>query len=221
MSIEKGEKLKASDIISGTIETALAAIPGVGLYFSAIQAVQQNAMQRRFQTWQEAVERKLNELSDTVKQSLGDNEAFATVLVKATQLAAQTNAQKMEYLANALKYAAEHPMDEDRLVIYLNCLEKYTLSHLLILDYFYDPMPYENSKTYLAGAVMPYFYDKYPTFDQQLGNVIMEDLFGDGLTTTHGNGTVSSGGMMVKRTSSLGDGFIEFIGRYNHENAER
>ena len=96
MSIDKGEKLKASDIISGTIETALAAIPGVGLYFSAIQAVQQNAMQRRFQTWQEAVERKLNELSDTVKQSLGDNEAFATVLVKATQLAAQTNAQKME-----------------------------------------------------------------------------------------------------------------------------
>ena len=49
----------------------------------------------------------------------------------------------------------------------------------------------------------------------------MEDLFRDGLTTTHGNGTVSSGGMMVKRTSSLGDGFIEFIGGYNHENAER
>lgn len=212
MPLDKGEIIKSSDILSGTIETALSSIPGAGIYFSAVQAVKQNAMQRRFKTWQEAVERKLDELSEEVKQSLGDNEAFATVMVKATQLAAQTNAQKMEYLANALIYAAEHPLDEDRLVIYLNCLEKYTLSHILILDYFHNPTSYDNGVTYIAGSVMEYFYSKYPNFDKKLGDLIMEDLFRDGMTDTHGNGTVSAGGMMVKRTTALGEEFYNFIG---------
>lgn len=212
---EIGKDIIAQDLVEGVAKAVLSSVPFVNYFVQVADSVKDNVLQRRYDKWREMVGQRLSELSQDVLSKLGNNENFATILIKTTELAAKTNGKKMEYLANAVKYAAENDIDEDTLIIMLNCIEKYTLSHITLLKYLENPSSYSNGKSYLAGGLLTYFDDYYPDFDKKLQNIILKDLFRDGLTTTDINGTMTSSGMNIKRTTELGDLFIILFGVEN------
>ena len=142
---EIGKHITAMDVVEGVARSVLSEVPYVKYFVQAVDSIKGNVLQRRYEQWQEKVGKRLSELSQEVSSRLGENDSFATMLIKATELASKTNDKKMDYLANAVKYTAENEIDEDNLIIMLNCIEKYTLSHILILKYLQNPMVYADS----------------------------------------------------------------------------
>ena len=200
------------DVVKGVIEATVAQVPFANFFQKAVESIKGNVLQRRYERWQAQVEERLSELEETVRANLGDNESFATTLIKATELAAQTNTIKTQYLANGVKYAAEHQIDEDSLVLLLNDIAKYTTSHFKVLVYMQSPTKYKDGQTYFSGSIMTYFENSYPSFDKKREELILNDLYRDGLINTNSNGMVSSSGMEAKRTTELGDLCISFFG---------
>lgn len=206
------EGITTKDILDGVVTSAISSIPYINFFAQIVDTVKGNVLQRRYEHWQEMVGERLSKLSEEVISKLGSNDSFATVLLKATELASKTNGVKMSYMANAVKYAAENDIDEDALIIMLNCIEKYTLSHIKILKYLENPSLYSNGKNYIAGGLFTYFDDYYPNFNKSLQPIVLKELFRDGLTNTETSGTMTSGGMSAKRTTELGDLFITIFG---------
>lgn len=203
------------DITVGVIAGAATLNPVSSALFQAYDAITTNVFKRRFELWKQLVDERLSQLEDHVREAANNDSCFATVLLRATQLAAETSTEKMEYLANAVRFVAENKISEDRIVIFLNCLQKYTSSHFLILGYFQNPAKYADQVKHLsfvAGSIMTYFDKAYPSFDKSLQSIIIRDLFLDGFTNTDSNGTVSANGMKEKRTTVLGDEFLHFCG---------
>ena len=209
---EMGKDITAMDVIESVVKSVLSEVPYVKFYIQAIDSIKGNVLQRRYEQWQEKVGKRLSEISQDVSLKLGNNDSFATMLIKATELASKTNGKKMDYLANAVKYTAENEIDEDNLIIMLNCIEKYTLSHILILKYLQNPSSFSNGKQYIAGGLFTYFDDYYPDFNKALQSIILKDLFRDGLVHTDTGGSMTSAGMEAKRTTELGDLFITVFG---------
>jgi hypothetical protein len=209
---EMGKDITAMDVIESVVKSVLSEVPYVKFYIQAIDSIKDNVLQRRYEQWQEKVGKRLSDISQDVSLKLGNNDSFATMLIKATELASKTNGKKMDYLANAVKYTAENEIDEDNLIIMLNCIEKYTLSHILILKYLQNPSSFSNGKQYIAGGLFSYFDDYYPDFNKALQSIILKDLFRDGLVNTDTSGSMTSAGMEAKRTTELGDLFITVFG---------
>lgn len=209
---EIGKDITAMDVVEGVARSVLSEVPYVKYFVQAVDSIKGNVLQRRYEQWQEKVGKRLSELSQEVSSRLGENDSFATMLIKATELASKTNDKKMDYLANAVKYTAENEIDEDNLIIMLNCIEKYTLSHILILKYLQNPMVYADNTGYMFGSMYAYFDKKFPDFDKRLQDMITKDLFRDGLTNTETSGIMSDSAMRSKRTTELGDLFLTLFG---------
>lgn len=209
---EIGKDITAMDVIEGVAKTVLSEVPYLKYFTQVVDSIKGNVLQRRYEQWQEKVGKRISELSQEVSSKLGENDSFATMLIKATELASKTNGKKMDYLANAVKYTAENEIVEDNLIIMLNCIEKYTLSHILILNYLQNPSLYSNGKQYIAGGLFTYFDDYYPDFNKAFQDIILKDLFRDGLVNTDTGGSMTSAGMEAKRTTELGDLFITVFG---------
>ena len=206
------KEIKAKDVIAGTVKGALSVTPVTSFFLQVFESTKAGVMKRRFEQWQEEVEKRLSALSEQVLDSLGDNDNFATTLIKATELAAKTSSKKMECLANAVQYAAEKDIDEDTLVILLSIIDRYTLSHFVMLRYFQNPEAYKGANNYMAGSALTYFHDYYPDFDKDKERLIMRNLFQDGLINLESDATMTESGMSAKRTTGLGDKFISFFG---------
>lgn len=206
------KEIKAKDVIAGTVKGALSITPVTSFFLQVFESTKAGVLKRRFEQWQEEVEKKLSALSEQILSSLGENDSFATTLIKSTELAVKTSSKKMECLANAVKYAAENDIDEDSLVIFLSIIDRYTLSHFVLLRYFQNPEAYKGTNNYMAGSALTYFHDYYPDFDKDKERLIMRTLFQDGLITLESDATMTESGMSVKRTTGLGDTFISFFG---------
>lgn len=207
-----GEDIQPFDVVQGVVEATVSQVPFANFFQKAVEGIKGNVLQRRYERWQTQVEERLSELEESVRENLGDNESFATALIKATELAAQTNTIKTQYLANGVKYAAEHQIDEDSLILLLNDIAKYTTSHFKVLVYMQSPAKYKDGQSFFSGSIMTYFENSYPSFDKKREELILNDLYRDGLIDTNSNGMVSSSGMEAKRTTELGDLCLSFFG---------
>ena len=207
--------LKCKDIVAGVVEATIEQIPVVNFFNSAILKAKEGCLRRRFDNWQKMINERLATLEDAVFNTIGDNETFATTLLKATELASISNNKKMGYIANAVKYTAENDVDEDSLLIMLNCISKYTNSHILILKYLENPALFSDGKDYIGGGVFTYFDKHYSDFNSQLKTIILQDLYRDGLVTIGSDAIMTKSGMEAKRTTNLGDLFITIFGIEN------
>lgn len=207
------KEIKGRDLVEATAKGVLSAIPYTSPFLQAFDTIKTNVIQRRFERWKQRVDERLSKLEESQKDAAFRDDCFATALMRATQMAAETGEEKTVYLANAVQYVAENSISEDRMIIFLNCLQRYTVSHFLILKYFEDPSKYaEPGRSYWAGSMMTLFNDRYPNFDNSLQRIIIRDLFQDGFSNTDSNGTMSGNGMLEKRTTMLGDEFLRFCG---------
>lgn len=210
--------VRCKDVIKSAAETTLEQIPYVGVFYAAVSKVKDGAYKRRLETWQELVGQRLADLEAATFDSLGDNEDFASVLVTATELAAKSNKIKMECLANAVKYVATNKVEEEYIIVFLNCMEKYTLKHLEALLYFQQARSFwkiPNPNMLLNKTEkQPYFSQYYPEMDDDLAKAIIDDLRNDGLYSDEGmiNKKLTDSKTLTPHATNLGKQFIDFFG---------
>ena len=135
------------------------------------------------------------------------------MLLVSARLALKTNKEKAKLLANAVSNSATTTLAEERIIIMLNSIEKYTIPHLRLLRFLQNPKEYNPKNSYSAGSTMTIYYDYYPNMDKSLDSIVIRDLYADGFIDTDVlNAIVSSSGMVDKHTTKLGDDMIEFFG---------
>ncbi len=202
-----------SDIAKGTIKAGVSMlIPGGSPFISILGELKSGEYQRRFEDFQNKVDEQLKMIQDMQLQQLKDNQLFATVAYITGQLALKTNETMRKLLANAVVNAPSCGLVEDRVVILLNCIEKYTIPHLRLLRFLYNPKDY-NPKELMLGSPMTIYDDIYPNRDKSIDNIIIRDLYDDGLIDTDSlNATVSWASCISPKTTSLGNDMISFFG---------
>ena len=95
-------------------------------------------------------------------------------MVKTTQIVAKTHQkEKLEYLANALINSADVDFDEELTQIFLELVERYTLTHIKLLNLYYQTM--NGSRKIQSDLINGYFRD-----DSSL-NIYTNQLFIDGM----------------------------------------
>lgn len=202
------------DAVVGGVKGILATMPVGSVVMSIAQEVQNGILQRRFEDWKEKVDEKLGNLEEEIRHKLPDNEIFATVLLLSAQMAIKTNDEKRSYLANAVKNAATTNISEDRIVVLLNCIDKYTLTHLKLLRFLKSPGEYKDQKSYyMTASTMGIFKDCYPKEDNLILKVAITDMYSDVLINNNSlNTTQTIVGAFAPQTTDLGNDFIQFFG---------
>ena len=207
---------KCYDVVMGVRESVIDAfvekIPVVGFFVTTAKNIKSQTLQRRYEMWQYKVGERLATLEDAVFDTLGENETFTTAFVKTSELAAQSNEKKMECLANALLYIAQNGIKEDYMIIFLNDIAKYSLSHLMVMQYFYNPTKYYADSTLVMASPLEPFYKMFPRCETDIMTTITSELKADGLFNDDMEALIGATYPFIKRTSKLGDKFIEFFG---------
>jgi hypothetical protein len=210
-----GFKEKALDTVEIVAKTALSVIPvGGALATSVYDTVKGNCLSKRQEKWKDALEERLSKLETTL-EDIGNNEFFTTALVKATELAMKTSREeKMAYLANSVVNSLTPDIDEEKLIVFLSLLDKYTISHIKIIYFFNNPKRFDgiSSSSYMMGSPTTPLFQIYPELNNGLFKKIYDDLYTDGMVTTESlNVTMTGSGMVAKRTTPLCDEFLKFI----------
>ena len=208
-------KNKALDVIEVIGKTALSVLPvGGALVNTVYDVVKENALSRRQEEWKKTLEERLSKVEETL-ENIGNNELFATVLIKATEIAMKTaKEEKRLYLANAVVNTTSLDLNEEKLIVFLDLLDKYTISHIKIVNFFFKPSRFEgvSSSSYMMGSPKTPLFDIYPELNNDLFNKIYNDLYTDGMVNTKDLNCIMTGaGMIAKRTTPLGDEFLNFI----------
>ena len=210
-----GFKEKALDTAEIAAKTALSVIPvGGALVTSVYDTVKGNCLSKRQEKWKETLEERLSKL-ECALEDIGNNELFTTALVKSTEIAMKTSREeKMAYLANAVINSLDPDIDEEKLIVFLSLLDKYTISHIKIIYFFNNPKRFDgvSSSSYMMGSPTTPLFQIYPELNNGLFKKIYDDLYTDGMVNTESlNVTMTGSGMVAKRTSQLGDEFLDFI----------
>lgn len=205
----------ALDTVEIVAKTALSVIPVGGALATAVyDVVKGNCLAKRQEEWKRALEERLSGVEETL-ENIGNNELFTTALIKGTELAMRTaKGEKLSYLANAVVNTIGQDLDEERLIVFLDLIDKYTVSHIKIINFFYDPTRFEgvSSSSYMMGSPTIPLFAIYPELNNDLFSKIYKDLYIDGMVNTENlNCTMTGSGMVAKRTTKLGDQFLRFI----------
>jgi hypothetical protein len=207
---------KILDVTDGLTQAILEQIPVVNFFTSAVVNIKENCLQRRFENWQVLVGERLSNLEKEVFDTLGDNETFATTLLRTTELASKSNAKKMEMLANAVKYVATNEINDDYLIIFLNCIDKYTIPHIRMLKYFSNPRNYyTDTLQYFTVQPKSLYLKTYSLSEDEemLLDNIADVLCSDGLLGVNDlTVLMQQDDALAKHTTKMGDKFIEFFG---------
>lgn len=208
-------KEKALDTLEIVGKTALSAIPvGGALITSVYDTVKSNCLSKRQEKWRTALEERLVKLENTLEE-IGNDELFTTALVKATELAMRTaKEEKMAYLANSVINSLNPDLNEEKLIVFLDLLDRYTVSHIKILYFFFEPKRFDgiNPKSYMMGSPSTPLFHVYPELNNELFKKIYGDLYNDGMVSLDNlNTTMSGSGMVAKRTTAIADEFLKFI----------
>ena len=205
----------AKDIVEVTMKTAASVIPiGGPLVTTVYDVVKSNALARRQEQWKNVIEERLSKIEEELEM-IGDNDLFATALIKATETAMKTaNEEKRKCLANAVINSVRMDIEEEKMIVFLDLLDRYTISHIKIINFFFKPTRFNgvSSDSYGMGSPKEPLFSVYPELENLLFDKIYNDLYVDGMVSTQNlNVTITGRGMVSKRTTVLGDEFLKFI----------
>ncbi len=200
----------------------ISTIPIGGTLINTVwDAVRSYSLEKRRREWEESIEIRLKKLEEAMTiEEIACNDLFVTALMATSAIAFRTaEKEKREYLANAVLNSITNKIDESKLIIFLNLVDKYTVWHIKILDFFQNPLSSEraqreydrigmmSSPANLLQSVYPDLND-----DRELMDKIVNDLIADGLLNSGSiHGTMTKQGVAAKRTSKLGKEFLDFI----------
>ena len=209
--------IKTIDIFEIAGKTALSVIPVGGTLITCVwDSIKANCAQKRLDEWKKLLEDRLTTVELTLDEA-GNSECFTTAMMKATDSAIKTmENEKRRYLANAVLNSLTCTTDESIMMMYFDLVDRYTLWHIKVLDFFSNPTKFREvsaSKYYMGSPVEP-LTSVYPELkgNYEFIDKIVRDLYADKLMDTDSiNCTMTSQGMVASRTTSWGNQFISFI----------
>lgn len=221
--MKKVDKNTIKDIAVASVEiagkTIINTLPGGSIVTSVIDAVKGGCLEKRQSKWRQSIEDRLSTVEKTL-DDLGNNEIFTTTILKATEIAMKTSREeKREFLANAVLNSCYMDVEEEKVMVFLDLLDKYTISHLKILIFFHNPKAFDvvAETSYYTGSPTKPLFSVYPELDNKLFDKIYKDLYVDGMVNTKDlNITMTGSGMIAKRTTDLADELLNFI--FNKQN---
>jgi hypothetical protein len=209
-------KQSKGDAAHALAKAGLSAIPVVGgPAVELFQYVVQPPLEKRREAWMAEVGEKLRELeSQGLKlENLQTNEQFVSAVMYASQVALRTHqAAKLSALRNAILNVAKGQAPEEAIQhLFFNFVDSLTELHLQILKVFQSPTPPPSMSMGGLSKVLehniPELHNRREIYDQ-----FWKDLYSRGLVNTDGlHVTMSEAGLGQKRTTGLGDSFLNFI----------
>jgi len=218
-----------------TVKGAVGAVPIVGSLFSEyIGLATEVIASKRHNEWQKMIEEKLAKIDCKISQ-IANNSFFYSCVQTATVGALKAyQIEKQELFANALYNSFVLDLAEEKKLIFISLIDKYTLLTIKILKcYSEDNYPKFDSReqkranpnpnnmirtTVNHGTEKPitYLIDEFPELvkEPQLAMTIVSQLYADGLVEAVDFSMPEyPDSNRRKRTTVLGDDFIEFIGQ--------
>lgn len=206
-------KEKAIATIEVTAKTVVGAIPYGSILVNVYDAIKGGCLDKRRKKWQATIEERLSHIEKTL-DDIGNNENFATTMIRTTEMAMKTSSEeKITYLANAVINSIGINIEEEKMILFLALLDKYTVSHIKTINYFNNPKKFGvYASNYYMGSPKDPLFQTFPELNTPIFDKIFKDLYFDGLVTSDSlNSTMTANGMVAKRTSALGDEFLSFI----------
>ncbi len=209
------------------LKAALAGVPLVGGPANELLGlVFGDPYQKRHQKWCEVVASVLNYLVNKKGipiEDLQENEVFISAVANASQIALRNHQkEKREALRSALiNSVASETLDESLLNQFLNYIDILTVWHIRILRAFRSPQPRKQDERYspISTSLAEVLEETYPELHGKRStyDVYWRDLYARGLVNTDNLHGATSQGAYSKRTTELGDQFLDFI---SHPEAE-
>lgn len=182
-------------------------------------------IEKRRDEWRQSVGERLNQLDENGKidlEQLTADDVFATTILQATQIAIRNHhKEKIEALRNAVINAAlPNPPDESIQLMFLSLVDTFTVWHLRLLRLFQNPKGWfeENNKQApsfaISSSIAALLTAAYPDLSNQrrFYDLVVSELDAKGLSTASGTHVMMSAtGAFEKRTTELGDRFLQFI----------
>lgn len=215
----------SGDHIHTFIRAALSVIPTLGgPAVELFSALVMPPLERRRLAWMEDVGKGLSDLLSKnliVLDDLATNDVFLDTMLQASQAAIRTaNKEKREALRNAvLNSALPNPPDESVQLMYLALVDQFTPWHLRLLALFQNPAEWAQEhntdlKSIYMGGIVDVLETAFPELKgrRDFYDQVWADLYQKGLVTTESlHATMTSAGLIEKRTSELGDNFLLFL----------
>lgn len=214
----------AGDKAHAAFKIVLNAVPVVGSPAAELFAqVVAPPLEKRRNAWMEEVAEGLRTLESkgTDIEALRDNDEFIDIVMVASTAAIKTaSAEKLTALRNSvINTAAGQTPGESLAQMFISFVDSFTDWHLKVLKLFQNPAawarahahdfgsPYASSLASTLVSAYPELHDHRALYDQ-----VWKDLHQRGLVNTDSlSGMMTASGAMAKRTSDLGDQFLDFI----------
>lgn len=179
------------------------------------QHVIQPPLERRREDWMIQVGERLNSLEEAGLNlgELQDNDEFISAVLSATQIALRTHQEeKLRALRNAvINVAKGHSPEETLQQVFFNLIDSFTGLHIRILKVFQAP---ESPKGVMTSGLNIVLENAIPDMrgNRELYDQLWKDLHSRGLVNTDSlHGMMSASGLSSKRTTAMGDAFLNFI----------
>ena len=206
------------DVVEVTAKTVISMIPNpIGnLLVNLFDKTKENALNKRQGEWQKDVDERLCTLEATVEELI-NSEVFVTALIKTTELAVKVGSgEKRKYLANALKNSFVYNFEEERFLILMDLVEKYTVSHFRVIEFFNNPDKFVPTRSELFKnstpmAALRYHLSKY-NYENEYLEKIVSDLKNDSVLDKFSTDAMMTyQGWLEKRTTKLGDDLLKLV----------
>jgi hypothetical protein len=206
------------------LSAASAAVPGAGYALQQIvKRIVASPLDARRAKWFQSVGKALQELQDRLEgfdpERLEQNEEFISTVYEATEIAMRTHREtKRQALCNALKNVAlGHTLDEVVRGSFLTYIDRFSDLHIRLLRLLANPsgsiaMKKAANGTMMGGqeAIVRAEINEQEAplhvFDRVVSDLMNEGLIGGNL-----KGMVSQASLLAKRTTPIGDSFLQFI----------
>jgi hypothetical protein len=181
-------------------------------------------LEKRREAWRESVGQRLLELEEREQISIEDlqsNEEFITAATRASQAAMRAHHEsKLDALRNAILNSARPGAPSDIFQqLFIQWVDELTVDHLRFLLLFRDPQGWfrKNNKqppSFTIGSSLSQVLENaYPDLggNRTLYELVASDLEARKLFSGSMHTMMSANGAWAKRTTTLGDQFVDYI----------
>ncbi len=211
---------KIYSLIEIGIKTAVSLLPApFSAAFNGIwDAIKTNVLDERAEKWKAEVITRLEKVEGDY-DSFIKNQAVATFLLKASESAVKTGSdEKRQMLADALVNTYLSNIDEDKTLMFLQLIEKYTILHIRIIKYLHDDYLKQTFSRNYKPPFMVLLKLNFNDVDDAYLKKTIKDLQNDYLVEDfRDNAPVELCGRRFELLTQFGKDFYDFLKPDNNE----
>lgn len=222
----KSPSKSTGDYIHSAVNASLGAVPIVGSFLSEFFLnVIAPPYEKRKEEWMTNVANIIEDLTLQTAFKIDDlkeNEGFLDAVLIATKAAIATSSvEKQNNLLNALQNIALHKnQDKVKSTIFLNFIDRFTAAHIVICSILANPNDFRSPRGEFdtKETYRELVNKNLHNIDDQVINVIVKELYDNGLITISSSGLDNAPPFMdegMSRLTEFGKQFMAFITKPN------